>query len=60
MGRADVTQSALADAIGLSRASLSERLAGKRPFNTDHLSAIADVLGVNVFSLMSPPAAESA
>lgn len=55
MGRAAVTQSVLAETIGMSRTSLSERLAGKRAFNTDHLSAIAHALNVDVFSLLAPP-----
>jgi transcriptional regulator with XRE-family HTH domain len=57
MGRAHVTATTLAPAIGISRAGLSERLNGHRPFDTDQLVAIADVLGVEVFSLMRPPAA---
>jgi transcriptional regulator with XRE-family HTH domain len=56
MGRADVTQATLAAEIGMSRASLSERLAGQRAFNTDQLAAIAAYLRVDVFSLMVPPA----
>lgn len=55
MGRASITQGTLAAAIGMSRTSLSERLAGKRAFNTDHLAAIAHYLDVDVFSLLSPP-----
>jgi transcriptional regulator with XRE-family HTH domain len=55
MGRAHVTATTLAPAIGISRAGLSERLNGHRPFDTDQLAAIAKVLGVDVFSLMLPP-----
>jgi transcriptional regulator with XRE-family HTH domain len=56
MARADVNQVTLADAIGISRGGLSERLNGIRPFNTDQLAAIADYLRVDVFSLMVAPA----
>jgi transcriptional regulator with XRE-family HTH domain len=56
MARADVNQVTLAEAIGISRAGLSERLNSIRPFNTDHLNAIADYLGIDVFTLMVPPA----
>lgn len=55
MGRANVKQSELAARIGLSQAALSERLGGKRPFNTDHLAAIAQALGVDPLDFLSPP-----
>lgn len=55
MARAGIKQAALADAIGMSPPSLSERLNLRRPFNMDHLHAIADELDVDVFSLMAPP-----
>lgn len=52
--------STLADAIGMSKASMSVRLNEHRPFNTDELVAIADHLGVDVFTLLAPPSAVSA
>lgn len=55
MGRAGIRQADLAAAIGMSRTSLSERLNLQRAFDTDHLNAIAEQLGVDVFSLMAPP-----
>ena len=54
MGRADINQSELAGLINMSKASLSERLACKRPFSTDHLDAIGNALGVDPLSLMLP------
>jgi transcriptional regulator with XRE-family HTH domain len=59
MARADVNQVILADAIGISRGGLSERLNAIRPFNTDQLVAIADYLKVDVFSLLVAPSSES-
>lgn len=52
--------STLADAIGMSTASMSVRLNAKRAFNTDQLVAIAEVLNVDVFTLLVPPSAVSA
>jgi len=55
MGRANVTQQHLAAQIGISPAGLSERLSGQRAFTTDHLYAIAEVLGINPLTLLTPP-----
>ena len=52
IARANITQAALAAQIRLSPAGLSERLSGARPFNTDDLAEIADVLGVDPFSFL--------
>jgi transcriptional regulator with XRE-family HTH domain len=55
MGRANVNQASLADLIGMSRPALSDRLACRRAFTTDHLFAIGEALGVDPLSLMTPP-----
>lgn len=57
MGRANVKQSELASRIGMHQNTLSDRLAARRPFSTDHLFAIAEALGVDPLSLMRSPAA---
>lgn len=57
MGRAGISQSQLADRIPMSHGALSERLSCKRPFSTDHLFAIAEVLGVDPLSLLTAPKA---
>ena len=46
IARAGLRQADLADAIGISRGSLSSRLSGERAFRIDELVAIARVLGV--------------
>lgn len=55
MARAGIRQGALAAAIGMSQASLSERLNQHRAFTLDHLNDISRVLGVDVFTLLTPP-----
>lgn len=57
MARADVTQTALASAIGLSQSALSKRLRGVIPFDINELTAVADHLGVEVTTLLPAPAA---
>lgn len=46
MARQRFTQAQLAECIGIGRPTLSERLAGQRPFDTDQLLAISLALGV--------------
>lgn len=50
MARAQVTQSALLDQVSISRQTLSDRIAGRRPFTTDDLVEIGEALGVDPFS----------
>lgn len=54
MGRKNMTQSALATEIKMSRAALSERLSGQRAFDTDELDAIGAVLGVGPLAFLIP------
>lgn len=51
MGRKRVTARALARSIGISDGALSERLNGARPFNTDQLVRIAEVLDMDLLAL---------
>lgn len=51
MARRRMNQRTLADAIGLSRAALSPRLAGQQAFDTDQLAKIAEALEVDFLSL---------
>lgn len=53
MARANVTQQALANSLGVSAGTLSERLAGRRPFTTDELEQVGYALGVDPFSFFS-------
>lgn len=50
MARANVTQAALAEMLNTSPATLSDRLAERRPFTTDELLRIGEALGVDPFS----------
>lgn len=52
LARQQISQQELAKAIGLSQASISERLRGKTPFTTDDLERIADALGVHPAALL--------
>lgn len=47
LARRGLTQLDLANAIGLSQASVSERLRGKTPFTSDDIERVADALGVH-------------
>lgn len=52
MGRLDVTQTQLADALGVSQVAISRRLRGAVPFDVVELSAVADLLGCSVHDLI--------
>lgn len=59
MGRLRVTQAVLARKAEMSRPALSERLAGKRAFDTDQLIRIASALDVDASRLLlAGPAVE--
>jgi len=47
MAKAGYTQERLAERIGVSSNTLSSRICGTSPFNTDEIDAICDVLGIN-------------
>lgn len=47
LARRRMTQQDLARAVGLSQASVSERLRGKTPFSTDDIERVADALGIH-------------
>lgn len=51
LARRRVTQEAAADAIQISTASMSRRLAGAYPFTVDELEGLAALLGVDVRTL---------
>ena len=53
LARAGKTQAWLADAIGISQQSVSDRLRGKSPFDVNELARVADALGLDAASLMS-------
>ena len=59
MTRRRMTQATLAHKIGISRVSLSERLNGQRAFDTDHLFAISEALGIDLLALFPPMGDES-
>lgn len=46
MAEAEVTQSELARAIGITRETLSFKMNGHRPFNTEEVKAICDFLSI--------------
>lgn len=53
MGRAGLRQADLAKTAGLSRPSLSRKLAGRQTFTAEELLRVADVLGVKASDLMA-------
>lgn len=59
MARKRVTQRELADGTGISRVSLSERLSGRRPFNTDQIFLVATYLCIDVWTLFPTRAQEA-
>lgn len=52
MGRRGVTQTALAETLGLSQSQISKRLRGTIPLDIVELKKIADFLGVDVATLV--------
>jgi transcriptional regulator with XRE-family HTH domain len=57
MARRSLTQSALADRLGISQPSLSKRLSGQTQIEVRDLFGIADALGVHPADLLTPAAA---
>lgn len=55
MGENDVTQTRLGEKLGLTQGPVSDRLTGRRPFNTDELEEIADLFDVPITELLPPP-----
>jgi transcriptional regulator with XRE-family HTH domain len=60
LARARVTQSALAEQLGVSRAWVSRRLSGEVPLSVGDVAAIAAQLGVSFTTLAAPVDAEAA
>lgn len=52
MGRKRITQESLAAEAGMSRPALSDRLAGRRPFNTDQIIGICLALDLDPADLL--------
>jgi transcriptional regulator with XRE-family HTH domain len=53
MGRRNLSQSALAQPIGMTQQALSRRLTGQVPFTIDELTAIARTLGCPLTALIN-------
>lgn len=53
MARYNISQTALASAMGLSQSQISKRLRGAIAFNTDELEQVANVLQTTVVSLLT-------
>jgi transcriptional regulator with XRE-family HTH domain len=53
MARRRISQTALAEALGMSQAAISRRLTGTIPFDVAELSAIATILGVPLSALLA-------
>lgn len=51
MGRKRVSANVLARKVGMSSGALSERLSGKRAFNTDQLAKVTAVLDMDLLAL---------
>lgn len=60
MARADLTQTELAAKLSISRAALSDRMIGKRPFTIDDLHEIGAALGVDPMIFLLPPGRQAA
>lgn len=52
MARARMTQTDLADVLGLTQSVVSKRLRGKIAFSVDELEKVADALGVHPATLL--------
>jgi transcriptional regulator with XRE-family HTH domain len=59
MVRRKVTAAHVARIAGISTGAMSERLNGKRSFNTDQLAAIADALDLDIADLFPADAIAS-
>jgi transcriptional regulator with XRE-family HTH domain len=57
LSAAGIAQRDAAARTGIPLSTLSRRLTGNSPFNTDELALIADLLGVNVSDLFTRAAA---
>ena len=53
MARRHLTQSDVADAIGVPRTGVSRRLTGQTPFDVDELAALADLFDMTPGDIMS-------
>lgn len=60
MARRRVTQSDVADALGITAAGVSARFHGRTPLRVEELITIADLLKVNVAFLVTEPATAAA
>ena len=56
MTSAGVTQTALAERLGLTQPAVSARLSGRTPITVDELRIIADALGVDAAVLLGSAA----
>lgn len=52
MGRRQVTQKTLAEAVGVSQPQMSARVHGRLAWSIDDLYAVADALGCDVTDLL--------
>lgn len=53
--RQGIRQSRVAEALGVSQAAASRRLAGRVPFDADDLAELSDLLGVPVGAFFGTP-----
>jgi len=60
MARRNVTQRDIADLLGLSQPSISERLRGQVPWTVEELVAVADHLDTSVAALLTSAQAVAA
>jgi predicted XRE-type DNA-binding protein len=56
IGRRRITQKQMAEWLGISQASASERLTNKTPFTLDELDILAEKFDMPVVALFSQPA----
>ena len=54
-GRLRMSQAAIAALLGISQASVSDRLNGKAAFSLDELDVLADHFGIDVADLIAAP-----
>jgi transcriptional regulator with XRE-family HTH domain len=57
MARRKITQTELAESLGMTQPAISRRMSGAVPFDTEELGRIADLLGVPMSVLFGEPAA---